>query len=492
MPIPAALLIAAKEEMMFEGLEGRFREVLPRADFCSLRAVHDRNEIVRVRQNVLQPVQLFEDQGAMITVLDRGGYGYAATSDLSVGGLRAAVARALAWAHASAERTVIDFSKVALPHPRGSYETQVEQPWDSVPMSAKIDIVKSECARLKISDKIADFDAMLWYAKSDCLYLTQAGGDVRQIFHRIYPYLEVTASEGAESQSRTLGAGALCRQGGLEVLDSVGYCTEGPRIAQEAVDLLAAPNCPTGTMDLVLDPNQLYLQIHESIGHPLELDRILGDERNYAGTSFVEPEFFGSFRYGSDLLNIKYDPTITDEFASFAIDDDGLPAEKTFIIEKGILKRGLGGQISQLRSGLPGVATTRAEGWRRPPIDRMSNLNLEPGTSTLEEMIAAVEQGVYMRSNNSWSIDDSRNKFQFGCQWGRLIENGKLTTVVRNPNYRGISRTFWNNLKMVGDSATFRVMGTPYCGKGEPNQIMRVGHATPAGLFTNVEIFGGD
>ena len=224
----------------------------------------------------------------------------------------------------------------------------------------------------------------------------------------------------------------------------------------------------------------------------MEIDRILGDERNYAGTSFVTPDMFGSYRYGSDLLNITFDPTNPDELASYGYDDEANEATKQFIIKDGILQRGLGSGVSQARSGLDGVANARASSWNRPPIDRMANLNLEPGRSSLDEMIASIENGVYMKTNCSWSIDDSRNKFQFGCEWGQLIENGKLTKVVRNPNYRGISETFWRNLKMVGDTQSAMVLGTPNCGKGEPNQVIRVGHATPAAVFADLEVFGGD
>jgi predicted Zn-dependent protease len=245
-------------------------------------------------------------------------------------------------------------------------------------------------------------------------------------------------------------------------------------------------------MDVLLAPDQMILQLHESIGHPLELDRILGDERNYAGTSFVTPEMFGTYRYGSDLLNVTFDPSRPEEFASYGFDDEGQPARREYVIRNGILLRGLGGVVSQARSGLPGVANARATSWNRPPIDRMANLNLEPGESGFAQMVAAVERGVYMQTNVSWSIDDSRNKFQFGCEWGQLIENGTLTAVVKNPNYRGVSATFWRNLKMVGDLSTFEVLGSPYCGKGEPNQVIRVGHAAPACLFADVEVFGGE
>ena len=244
-------------------------------------------------------------------------------------------------------------------------------------------------------------------------------------------------------------------------------------------------------MDIVLAPDQMMLQIHESIGHPLELDRILGDERNYAGTSFVTPDMFGSYQYGSSLLNVTFDPTLTEEFASYAFDDDGTPAERVHLIEQGVLLRPLGGTLSAHRAQMSPVANSRASTWNRPPIDRMANLNIEPGSSSLEQLISGVERGVWMETNVSWSIDDSRNKFQFGCELGRIIENGELKGLVRNPNYRGISATFWRNLVDVGDRNTFRILGTPYCGKGEPNQVIRVGHASPVCRFANVDVFGG-
>jgi len=282
------------------------------------------------------------------------------------------------------------------------------------------------------------------------------------------------------------------QQGGLGAIERSGFIGCGDRLADEALQLLEAPDCPTGTMDLLLMPDQMMLQIHESIGHPLELDRILGDERNYAGTSFVTPDMFGSYRYGSELLDVTYDPSFPEEIATFAFDDDGADASKAWLIRKGILERPLGGHVSQLRAGLSGTANARACSWNRPPIDRMANLNVEPGASTLQEMIESIDRGVLMRTNVSWSIDDSRNKFQFGCEWGERIEAGRLRGVVKNPNYRGVSATFWRSLRMVGDPATFEIHGTLYCGKGEPNQGIQTGHASPACLFGGVSVFGGD
>jgi predicted Zn-dependent protease len=278
----------------------------------------------------------------------------------------------------------------------------------------------------------------------------------------------------------------------MEQLPLVGFPDQAEQLAEQALALLSAPECPSDIRDLLLMPNQMVLQIHESIGHPLELDRILGDERNYAGTSFVSLDMFGSYRYGSGLLNVTFDPSRPEQLASYGFDDEGTPAERTYLIRNGILQRPLGGASSQTRAGLAGVANARACSWNRPPIDRMANLNLEPGTSSLQELIGSIERGILMDANRSWSIDDSRNKFQFGCELGRLIEQGELKGLVRNPNYRGISANFWRNLAKVGNADTLEVGGTPNCGKGEPNQVIHVGHATPACVFRDVEVFGGE
>ena len=478
--------------MVPENVEASFRRAVPPVDFCSLRMVRERRERLSVRQGVPEPVFSGEDAGAMVTVLDGGGLGYAATSDLSPSGLSAAAGEAKAWAERSAGRCVFDFREAAMPRPVGEYEGPNERPWESTSVAEKFDLLGEACRGLKADDRIVDWSASLWHRDIETLYLTADGGRVHQRFRLLGPDQRATANAGAETQSRSLGARGLCRQGGLEVLDRCDFAGAPARVAAEAIELLDAPNCPSGAMDLILAPDQMILQIHESIGHPLELDRILGDERNYAGTSFVTLDMIGTYRYGSELLNVVFDPSRPEQMASYAFDDDGARAAKTFLIDKGVLKRAMGGTVSQARAGLPGVANSRADSWRRPPIDRMANLNLEPGDSSLDGMIASVERGVYMKTNCSWSIDDSRNKFQFGCEWGRLIENGRLTTVVKNPNYRGVSATFWRNLKAVGREGELEVMGTPNCGKGEPNQIMYVAHASPPCLFADVDVFGGE
>jgi predicted Zn-dependent protease len=471
----------------------RFREALPAGlDFCSLRLSEEHSENLSVRRNIAQPVGESLDVGAMVTVISQGGLGYSATTDLSLSGIRAAIERARRWAERSAYAAIFDFRKVAMPAPVGTYHSRVDRPWSGSALPDRLGLLREVSESLPIDPRIVEWEASLMNLEVASTYLTSHGGEVFQTFSFMAPDISVVAADGPEVQRRTFGGlRSNCQQGGLEVLDRVGFAHAGPTLAREALELLSAPNCPSGRMDLLLDPDQMMLQIHESIGHPLELDRILGDERNYAGTSFVTMDMFGTYQYGSRLLNVTFDPTIAEQFASYGFDDEGRPAERAYIIREGMLERPLGATTSQARSGMPGVANARASSWNRPPIDRMANLNVEPGDSSFDALVAKVERGIYMRSNTSWSIDDSRNKFQFGCEYARLIENGELKGVVKNPNYRGISANFWRSLSGVGDRSTFAVLGTPFCGKGEPNQVVRVGHASPACLFSDVDVFGG-
>ena len=307
--------------------------------------------------------------------------------------------------------------------------------------------------------------------------VTSEGGDIVQRYRFLFPGMSVTAHADGDTQTRTLhGYRGICQQGGDEILARFGFDGAARRIADEALELVAAPNCPSGTMDVLLMPDQMILQIHESIGHPLELDRILGDERNFAGHELRHARHVRHLplRLGPPQRHVRSRRAARSSRAT-AGTTTGTPAQKVHLIRNGILERPLGGAISQARAGLPGTSNARADGWNRPPIDRMANLNIEPGDASLDEMIAGIERGVLMETNCSWSIDDSRNKFQFGCERGRLIENGKLGAVVKNPNYRGISANFWRSLARVGNADTLQVLGTPHCGKGEPSQVIRVG-----------------
>jgi predicted Zn-dependent protease len=473
-----------------ETLQRRFAALKSSADFWSLRHVYESRESYWVRRRVAQAPSFVDDAGAMLTVRIAGVEAYAATSDLSQAGLQVALERAEQMARALVGYNLLDLGSLAYP----TEHSDDVMPGYQQPLAGAahwFELLMAESASIPQDARLVDSHVGLTFARHEQVYLNSAGACLRRAQRYVFPQVGVTASDERDSQSRSFGGTHLARQGGAEVLQQLGVIGSAARIADEALQLLLAPNTPNGPRDLLLMPDQMILQIHESIGHPLELDRILGDERNFAGTSFIRQEDFGHYQYGSPLLNVTFDPGVPWELASYRFDDDGTPAERQLLIAGGILQRPLGGALSQWRSGLPGVANSRACSWNRPPIDRMANLNLEPGDKTQAELIGGIERGILMSNNRSWSIDDARNKFQFGCEWGQLIENGELKGVVKNPNYRGISSRFWRNLRAVGDASTFEVMGTPYCGKGEPNQVIRVGHASPACVFADIDVFGG-
>lgn len=462
------------------------------ADWVGLREVWERSTTRYCRDGKPAANSAVESKGVMVEVLKDGFIAYAATADISKRGLQAATDQALALAEKAAKYKIFEFSAEHRPPSEGKYASPRNAGIEAHNAKDLNEFLIGACNKLKVSDKINRTVAMVYFVESKHRFVSTNGADIEQDFSLISSGFEATAMEGSLVQTRSDG-GLLANslQGGIELINQEAINAKLATIGEQAIELLTAEECPTGTMDLVVMPDQMMLQIHESIGHPLEIDRILGDERNYAGSSFVKMQDFGQLQYGSKLMNVSFDPTVKDEYASYAFDDNGNPATKEYLIKDGKLLRGLGGLESQSRSGLKGVANARASLWNRPPIDRMANINLEAGDSTFDEIIASVENGVLMESNNSWSIDDYRRKFQFGCEYGKKIENGKVTKTIRNPNYRGITVPFWTNLKMLGKTETAGTYGTPYCGKGEPNQAIRVGHASPVCLFENIEVFGG-
>ena len=462
------------------------------ADWVGVREVYEAHTPRMIRDGVPVSNGRYSTHGLMVEVLVDGQFGYYGTPNLTSHGVSDAAMKAYRQAKIASQHSVFAFDAKARPAYKGTYNSPFEKDRETLSAGNLNQLLLDAYRNLKVSDKIVSASSLCQIIETSLRFISSNGSDINQEFLMLEFDLSATAADGSNQQTRTFGGmRGTCRQMGVEFFDQNEIFANANRIGEQALELLSAEQCPTGEMDIVIAPDQMMLQIHESIGHALEVDRILGDERNYAGWSFVKLEDFGKLKYGSDLMNITFDPTLESEFASYAFDDGGLKATKEYLIKEGTLLRGLGGRESQIRSGLDGVANFRSSGWNRAPIDRMANINLEPGSSTFDELIGSVENGVYMESNKSWSIDDYRNKFQFGCEYGRLIENGRLTKVVKNPNYRGISIPFWNSLKGVGDSDTFGIYGTPNCGKGEPNQVIRVGHASPTCLFEDVQVFGG-
>ncbi|ACK68055.1 peptidase U62 modulator of DNA gyrase [Rippkaea orientalis PCC 8801] len=462
------------------------------ADWIGLRQVTETTTTRSMRDGKPQSNGRSQTQGIMVEVLAQGQFGYSATNYLTIESIQKAAEVAYKQAINAANWAVHSFSIDQRPKAVGHYYSPYLKPLELLSPQDINDLLFKVCETLKVSDKIVKTSALAQITETEVQLISSNGSDIYQKFLFIVSNYAATAQDASIIQTRTdSGLGSRCYQGGTELLDLETSINRAKIIGEQAVELLSAPDCPTATTQLVLAPDQMMLQIHESIGHPLEIDRILGDERNYAGSSFVKLSDFGNLVYGSPLMNVTFDPSVSGQFASYGFDDGGLQATREYLIKDGILLRGLGSLESQTRAKIPGVANFRACSWNRAPIDRMANINLEPGTSHFNEMISEIEYGVYMESNRSWSIDDYRNKFQFGCEYAKLIENGQLTKTVKNPNYRGITNQFWRGLSQVGNESTVEMYGTPFCGKGEPNQAIRVGHSSPVCVFDNVEVFGG-
>lgn len=462
------------------------------ADWVGLRVVKEAIGSCSVRDGLPQTNGKSNTQGVMVEVMVNGQIGYGATNSLQPASLQTAAEVAYQQAIAASHWAIYPLTPSVRPKVVGNYVSPVVKPLTALTAREINDLLIQICQTLKVSDQIVQTTALAITNETESWFVSSNGSEVYQKFVILETHYGATAQDGAIVQQRSNnGHLAHCYQGGWEMFLSADLWQQAQRTGEQAVELLTAAECPDMVTTLVLAPDQMMLQIHESVGHPLELDRILGDERNYAGGSFVKPSDFGELAYGSALMNITFNPSVPGEFASYSFDDIGAPATREYLIKEGKLLRGLGSLESQARIGKPGVACARASSWNRPPIDRMANLNLEPGTDSFEDLIHNIEHGVYMEANRSWSIDDQRYKFQFGCEYAKLIEQGQLTKTLRNPNYRDTTPNFWQRLVRVGNQSTWQMYGTPYCGKGEPNQAIRVGHGSPTCVFANVEVFGG-
>ncbi|HLP87265.1 MAG TPA: TldD/PmbA family protein [Nostocaceae cyanobacterium] len=462
------------------------------ADWVGIRTVKETATTRYVRDGLPQNNRKSLTLGAMIEVMVNGCIGYAATNSLDLSSLQKTAEIAYQQALAASEWWIHPFTQKIRPKVVGEYNSPYLETLDTLKSQEINELLIKICQKLKLNEQIVQTTARVNTNQKEVWFTSSNDSEVYQKFISLNTHFGAIAQDGNIVQKRTWnGEYAHCYQGGWELLEVETLWQQVQQIGEQVLELLTSDECPNTCTNLVLAPDQMMLQIHESVGHPLEIDRILGDERNYAGGSFIKSSDFGRLEYGSQLMNITFDPSVKGEFASYGFDDTGNVATREYLIKDGILQRGLGSLESQIRSGIPGVACARACSWNRPPIDRMANLNLEPGNASFEEMIADIEYGVYMEANRSWSIDDQRYKFQFGCEYAKLIENGKLTKTLRNPNYRATTPEFWHSLIKVGNNSNWQMYGTPFCGKGEPNQAIWVGHGSPVCVFANVQVFGG-
>src|SRR5947207_385243 len=460
------------------------------ARYADVRFTETHQQHVKVRNGEVDHLSSTVDRAVGVRVLVGNGWGFAASSDTSEASLRATAKRALEVAAAS---NIASTQTVALSDIEGRIATWSSKygvdPW-SIPIERKIEHLMNATEPMRGDPRIHQASGEISCYRQNKVFASTDGSHIEQTTTEMGGGIEAVAIDGGEFQRRTYPNpfGGDFQAEGWEFIERLDLAAKGLQIRDEALALLVAPKAPAGRFDLIVGSSQLALQVHESCGHPAELDRAMGLEISLAGGSFLQPEMLGTFRYGSELVNIVGDATIPGSIGSFGFDDDGVPAQRFHLIENGIFTGYLTGRDTAPAIGRASNGTVRAETAARIPIIRMTNINLEPGATPLAEMIADTKRGVFVDTNKSWSIDDVRLNFQFGCEVAWEIENGRLGRLLRNPVYGGTTPEFWRSCDAVGDRASWQIWGLPNCGKGDPMQSMRVAHGAPVARFRDVQM----
>ena len=457
------------------------------AEYADARVVMKRDQLIATKNGRVDRMTDAESEGIGVRVLVNGAWGFACDRRLTADGARNAAIRACTFARAAAGKHSRALAPVEVCTTR--HESSIERDPFAVPLTEKVDLCLRADAALQGPDVIVR-QTMVRARREHKLMLSSEGTEVEQILTESGAGIDCSATRDGVFQVRSYPSahiGSSC-QSGWEYVDGLRLVEEAPRVAQEAAALVRADPCPSGVTTVVLDGDQVALQVHESVGHPTELDRVYGTEASYAGTSFLKPADLGSLRYGSEHMNITADPTTPGGLGSFAFDDEGVPAESTRVVEAGRLTGFLTSRETAARLGAGHGGSMRADGWNRMPLVRMTNLHIEPGEGTLDDLLADVDDGIYMETNRSWSIDDKRLNFQFGTQVAWEIKAGKRGRMLRDATYTGITPEFWGSLDAVAGRDSWQLYGLTNCGKGQPGQSAHVSHGAAPARFRNVQV----
>ena len=460
------------------------------AGYGDVRVGRTRFQDISVKNGRVDGLSEDFSEGFGVRVLVDGAWGFACSSVLSGEEADRVVAQAVDIARASARAHL---EPVTLGDPvreRGSYKGPVRIDPFSVGVDRKIDLLLAAEKELRRDPSIrvaaASAECTHWVK----LFASTEGAEVEQEAWEAGAGITATAVSDAEMQRRSYpnSFGRQVGQGGWELVEEMRLVENAPRVADEAAALLTAERCPSITTTLILDASQLALQTHESCGHPTELDRVYGTEAAYAGTSFMTPDLLGTLKYGSDKITIVADATVPGALGTFGYDDEGTPAQRVDIVKEGRWVGVLSGRDSAAVAGLPPGGMVRGDGYNRLPMVRMTNVGLVPGESSLEEIIAATDDGILMATNRSWSIDDKRLNFQFGCEIAWEITGGRLGRMLKNPTYTGITPQFWATMDRLAGGPEWIHWGVPNCGKGQPMQTAHTGHSAAPARFRGVRV----
>ncbi len=465
------------------------------ATYADIRIVTRKQESVRTKNGNVDSMGSSVSRGFGVRVLCDGAWGFASSSLLESGEINSITEEAVSIAKASASvKRDKDVQLAPVEPVVDKWESQFRIDPFEVKAEDKISLLLEADSLMRKNQQVRIASGNMWCMKEDKIFASTEGSYIEQVKTETGGGIEATATDGREMQRRSYpnSAGGDCASSGYELILDMNLLDHAERIGSEAVELLSAKQCPAMETTLILDSSQLTLQIHESCGHPIELDRVFGQEASYAGTSFLTPEKQGTFRYGSEKVNIVADATIPGGLGSFGYDDEGVPGQRINVVEEGIFKNYLSSRETAFELGQSSTGAMRADGWNRIPIIRMTNINLEPGDWTLDEMIEDTDEGIYMETNKSWSIDDRRLNFQFGTEVAYEIKDGSLGAMLKNPNYTGITYEFWGSCDAVGNEDEWRLWGLNNCGKGEPGQVAHVGHGAAPARFRNVKVGVGE
>jgi TldD protein len=460
------------------------------ASYADCRVINRTVQRLIVKNGLVAAVELFEDEGVGVRVIVDGAWGFASVDVLDSASVEEAARHAVQIARASSRVNRVAVRLAPAPALTGVYTTAFVRDPFAVSLDDKVDLLLRTDEAMSHLPQIQIRECSLEFVREERHFASTEGALLDQTIVESGGGVDATATSDDEVQTRSFpnsfGRHQVCA--GWEVIEAFDLPGNAERIAEEAVALLTAPPCPAGTMTVILDATQAALQVHESCGHPTELDRVLGHEAAYAGTSFLTPDLLGTFRYGSEHVTMTADSTRAPGLGTFGWDDEGVAAQRSVLVDQGLFTGYLSSRETAATIGQLSNGAMRADGWSRLPIIRMTNVNLEPGTSSLEEMIATTDHGVYLETNRSWSIDDRRLNFQFGTQNGWEIVDGVRTRLVRNPIYSGQTPDFWRSCDAVAGPAEWQMLGVVNCGKGQPSQSMHVGHGAAPCRFRNVHV----
>jgi TldD protein len=465
------------------------------ASYTDVRLADDRSRALSTKNGKVGSASVAESMGFGVRVIADGAWGFAASDDLSPAAVEATAARAVEIARASARVKQQDIRLA----PEKAVTAEWTSPFQIDPFTTSvernIELLLQIDAELRSVEGVTLAETNMNFRRDEQWFYSSEGADIHQTKYTTGVGYAAYAFAGNEIQKRSYpnSYGGQWQNKGYELIGELKLVENARRVGEEAVALLKADKCPEGVFNIILDSSQLGLQIHESVGHPIELDRVLGMEANFAGTSFLTLDKLRTLRYGSALVNVVADARQEHGpgLGTFGFDDEGVPAQCTPIITRGLFTGYLSSRETARTIGANcSGGTMRAEAWNRLPIIRMTNISILPGEKPLTraQLIASTSDGIYMETNRSWSIDDKRYNFQFGCEAGWEIKNGKRTRLLKNPSYSGITTEFWNAMDAICSREEWVLWGTPHCGKGQPQQVMGTGHGAAPARFRGVKV----